>query len=242
MQPLNTLLCFSLTSIINSTATMFLETLPPELRVQIYNIIIERTIKSKTESPHQYRGLILSCKQVHAEYMFEANKTPNPIQEIIESHWSLPESFVLQPSNYNCPMQLHISIPETVPSLPDKERKAEIYAIIPPLLARTHCMRAIFSVYDSEQTIPRTGSTRLEMNQSSVGHLYDLICWAIQKHRGKECRAPLAPRRTLEPCHPVNVCENVALHMQNRVVVYDAHMSEEELRGASSGRLWDEGN
>lgn len=32
----------------------------------------------------------------------------------------------------------------------------------------------------------------------------------------------------------------VALHMRNRIIVFDAHMSEAELRGASSGHLWDQ--
>lgn len=35
---------------------------------------------------------------------------------------------------------------------------------------------------------------------------------------------------------------HVALHMRDRIVVYDANMSEEELKGSSSGHLWDEGN
>lgn len=114
-----------------STATMFLNMLPPEVRVQIYQIMIQETVIAKSHSPHDYIGLILSCKEINREYSFEANKSTNHIRTHIENRWKFPQPLVLQPSAYTCPMQYHVSIPPELLHLPIKRRGPSLFAFIP---------------------------------------------------------------------------------------------------------------
>lgn len=228
---------------------MFLTSLPPELRVQVYNVIIERTFVTKFESPHAYRGLILSCKEVHAEYTFEADKSVKPIDNVIQSKWGYSR-LKLHLSGYIVTMQVHVSIPHKVLKLDEDPREGKIGSIIPSLLANR--TRVVFSLYDydSPAHLNRDNSPLdIEWDWFDIALLYNILCWVIPKYTG-ERRARMsygtAANRWEKKGYylvgksnaPTWRCEHVALHAQNRIVVYDAHMSDAELEGASSGHLW----
>lgn len=176
---------------------MFVELMPPELRVEVYRIIIGRTMVSKKQSHRIYRGLIFSCRQIIAEYNFEADKSSSSERAVsnnetcVQKRWNFDKPLVLDPSGYNCPMQLHVAIPEQVLRLPEKERKSKISAILPPLL--THYTRVVFSLFDLDRN--PNDRPAIEWDWHTLAQLYNIICCAIEKDKERKHVNPLESRK-----------------------------------------------
>jgi hypothetical protein len=68
-----------------STTTMSLTSLPVELRITIYQSILQAARARFSSNLRECRGLIFANKQLHNEFVSEAIKT---IHSDITGHWS----------------------------------------------------------------------------------------------------------------------------------------------------------
>lgn len=228
---------------------MFLESLPAELRVNVYRIILGRTIVTKDPAEQHdmrlYRGIIFSCKQVLMEYKFEAEKFAVPINSSIHELWTFRDPvFIATPSEFSYPTDIQIAVPATL--FPPGHRmwqkiKVYVHAIMPTLMA--HHTRVTFSIHDASSCYIKA---RL---QSYLVRLYNDICEVVAWEKDTfPYLMPLGKAKSMwkEKGYALRVGDNppffsfnyVALHMKRKTVVFDAHMSKDELETADSGHIW----
>lgn len=234
---------------------MFLR-LPPELRIEVYRIIIDRTIVIKDPTVQQasqlYRGLLFSCKQVLVGYNAEAEQFVQPVDSIIYDSWDFDDPMVGRPflmaptSKFSYPTHIQISLP-IVLLYSMKHTRQYMNRIMGTL--KNHRTRVIFSI--DAATWP---CTEVEYHPPLVD-LYNIICSIVVEEKHTFPSGPLLwfvdaeamwVDRGFQLKHwslpPIYGSDQVALHVQKRNVVFDAHMSEHELRSADSGHLWEVGN
>ncbi|OAL00885.1 hypothetical protein IQ06DRAFT_304600 [Phaeosphaeriaceae sp. SRC1lsM3a] len=217
---------------------MFLDTLSAELRIQIYGIIITRTIvikdHTRQEASQSYRGLIFLCKQVLTEYKCEAEKLFMPIDSLIQQLWTFEHPILIfLPSKLSYPTHMQISIPaEVFQSDPSTFPHSHFQLITSILVAmRT---RVTFSIHKASTSLWK------DQYRAYLVELCNQLCSnvASKKHGFRpSCYCPLLwassmwikkgfqLRQTDNP--PRINCDYVALHMKRGVVVFDTYMSKE---------------
>jgi hypothetical protein len=230
---------------------MFLE-LPAELRIQIYKVIIDRTIVAKNsvtnvsedtaskEDERIYRGFLFSSKRILEEYRVEATNLIPPIDSIIQELWTFSEPLLIAPSNeYSLPTHINITLPISLfgpGPLSRRNIMSNIIAIMPTILM--HRTRITFSISKSASAnskvvrhayLPRLYNILCELSSSGWGSLEfssSLSYYRCPLSKAEAMWLEKGYGKRMNHALPYNSSDYLALYMKRETVVFDAHRAK----------------
>ncbi|KAF2867479.1 hypothetical protein BDV95DRAFT_454300, partial [Massariosphaeria phaeospora] len=88
--------------------------IPAELRLQIYDFVMDTTPTPRPVTMYEYRGLILSCRQINAEFEAEAVKRLQRSSDRVHDIWDRPDFplTVAKPTRLSDSMKVVIGLPK----------------------------------------------------------------------------------------------------------------------------------
>jgi hypothetical protein len=141
--------------------------LPTELRLNVYAQIIDRVSVPTSANMANFKGLLLSCRQIHQEFESEALKVAHRFLETVQEDWTVTHKPLRLPRLRKLSDTIHITIgiPEVVPyTYAPYPPYLPIYPLVEKTLRRS---LPFFTIYMED---PKSG-------REYFRNVYDLRCY-----------------------------------------------------------------